>query len=776
MTDTASDTPESPKKPSKAASEDILKTALSRFEMGSSALDKSRISQLDDLKFAAGSSDNNWQWPTDIINTRQGDKDGLSARPMLTVNKLPQHIRQITNDQRQNGPAGDVIPVDGDGDVQVAEVYEGLVRYIEYNSEADVAYDTACENQATHGEGYFRIVTRYVDEDSFDQDIFIERIRNSFSVIMDPTIQKPTGEDAKWCFITEDLLHDEYETMFPDAEPVSAIRNESIGNPSVGAWLNEKTIRIAEYFCYETTTEKLWLFKGGKKAFESDPQFKQYKKMYGEPIKSRDSDRKKVKWYKTNGYEILSERDWAGKYIPVVRVIGNEFEVEGEVYLSGIVRNAKDPQRMYNFWVSSEAEMLALAPKAPFIGAEGQFEGHEQKWANANVKNYPYLEYNPVIDDATGQTLPPPQRSLPPMAQSGFIAAKQSASEDIKDATGQYNASLGQTSNERSGKAILARQHEGDISTYHYGDNLSKAIRFGTRQLVDLIPKIYDTPRVVMIIGEDGITKMANLDPTQQGAVNEIPHPFDPNVIIQKIYNPAFGKYGVRVTTGPGYTTKRQQAIDAMLQVSQSNENLWAIAGDLIVKYMDWPGAQELSARIAKSIDPKLLQDTDNPALQQAQSQIQQLNQELQQAHGMLQNINNSMEAQDLSVKKFEAQIKMYDAQTKRIAATAQAANAATNDKSITTPEQVHDIVMGILHAAMASGDIPGNAPIQPQQDDQQAPPLDPNKVMTETSKHVLQANQHDHEMQMAQLQAQQQAQQPEGGQDAVSAATQPAQ
>ena len=254
-------------------------------------------------------------------------------------------------------------------------------------------------------------------------------------------------------------------------------------------------------------------------------------------------DVRRVKWCKINGYEILEERDWAGKFIPVVRVVGNEFEVDGRLYVSGLVRNAKDAQRMYNYWVSQEAEMLALAPKAPFIGYGGQFEGYEDKWKTANTNNWPYLEVNPDVTDGQGAVLPLPQRAQPPMAQTGLIQAKMGASEDIKSTTGQYDASLGATSNERSGRAILAREKQGDTGTYHFVDNYSRAVRYIGRQIIDLAPKIYDTQRIARIIGIDGETKMAKIDPSQPMPVKKIT---DQNgIVIEKIYNPSVGKYDV---------------------------------------------------------------------------------------------------------------------------------------------------------------------------------------------------------------------------------------
>jgi hypothetical protein len=475
----------------------------------------------------------------------------VNARPCLTINKLPQHVRNVTNEQRQNRPSGKVIPADDRADPEVAEIFDGIVRHIEYMSDADVAYDTACDNQVTFGEGYIRLLTEYCDEDTFDQDIRIGRIRNAFSVYMDPMIQDPCGSDARYCFITQDITVDEFERMFPDATPITTLRTQGVGDASMGYWLNENTVRIAEYFRIEEERATLNLYPGGLTAFKGSFEARQMEAMGMEPLRTRESSKRVVKWMKTNGFEVLEEQDWVGKYIPVVRVVGNEFEVDGEIHVSGLVRNAKDAQRMYNYWVSQEAEMLALAPKAPFIGYGGQFEGYENQWKTANTQNWPYLEVNPDATDGAGNSFPLPQRAQPPMAQQGLIAAKMGAADDIKATTGQYDPSLGATSNERSGRAILARQAQSDTGTYHYVDNLARAIRHVTRQIIDMIPKIYDTERVARIIGMDGQTTMAKINPMQPEPVRELK---DQNgVTIEKIYNPGVGRYDVVVTTGPSY-------------------------------------------------------------------------------------------------------------------------------------------------------------------------------------------------------------------------------
>ena len=684
--------------------DDRLATMRHRFTVAMAAYSDSREDELDDLRFMAGSPDNAWQWPADVLATRgavQGQT--VNARPCLTINKLPQHVRLVTNEQRQNRPTARVIPADENADPEVAEIFDGIVRHIEYMSDADVAYDTACDNQVTYGEGYIRILTEYTNENSFEQDIRIGRVRSSFSVYMDPMIQDPCGQDARYCFITEDIPKAEYEDLYPNATPVTGMMSQGVGDQTLSMWVSQETVRIAEYFYVDSTRETLNLYPDNVTAFAGTPEDKRSRLAYGKPIRSRESERRKIMWIKTNGYEVLEEREWAGKYIPVVRVIGNEFEVDGQIYISGLVRNAKDAQRMYNYWVSQEAEMLALAPKAPFIGYGGQFEGYEMQWKTANTNNWPYLEVNPDVSDGAGNPLPLPERAQPPLAQTGLIQAKMGAGEDIKSTTGQYDSSIGATSNERTGRAILARERQGDTSTYHYVDNLARAIKYVARQLVDLIPKIYDTQRVARIINVEGEVDMARINPAQPEAVRRVVN--DQGIEIMKIYNPNVGTYDVHVSSGPSYMTRKQEAMDTMGQILQTNPALWGVAGDLFVKNMDWPGAETMAKRFEKMLDPKVLENTDeSPEAQMMRQQIVQMSQMMEQTQQQIQAVMQSYEMQKLKIDEQNAQIKAYDAETKRLSAM----------QSGLTPEQVQDIVQGTIAAAMDSGDIvPGSAPMQ---------------------------------------------------------------
>ena len=669
------------------AKSDPLHEIRERFKLADEYWSDERQAALDDIKFRAGE-----QWPAEIVAQREKDK-----RPCLTVDKLNQYVRQIVNDGRQNRPSIKVSPVDSKADIATAEVLAGIVKHIESRSNADAAYDTALDSAATGGFGYFTVTTEYAGDETFDQNICIKRVRNPLSIIIDPESTEADGSDMKFAFVMETMTKEAFEAKYPNKLPADFDSNEKYEG-----WYGDE-VRIARY--WEVVEEDRTLYQMVDGTVISKARYDELKEGGMIEIDSmvkatRNIPVRKVMHSLMSGADYLEEpQEWPGKYIPVIRVVGNEFEIDGKIYISGLVRNAKDAQRMYNYWVSQEAEMLALAPKAPFIGYGGQFEGYEQQWKTANINNWPYLEVNPDVTDGQGGPLPLPARSQPPMASSGLLQAKAGASDDIKASTGQYDSSLGATSNERSGKAILAREKQSDTGTYHYVDNLARAIRYSTRQLVDLIPKIYDTQRIARIIGIDGETDQAAIDPMQPMPVKKIQN--EQGIVIKKIYNPGVGKYDVAVTTGPSYMTKRQESLDAMSLLLQGNPNLWAVAGDLFIKNMDWPGAQEMSQRFAKTIDPKLLSDADDPALQAAQQQMEAMGKEMDQMHMMLQNVSKSMEAQDLQVKQFDSQVKAYDAETKRISAV----------QAGMSEEQIQDIVMGTVHGMITSGDLVNEMP-----------------------------------------------------------------
>lgn len=586
------------------------------------------------------------QWPEEIKNDRE-----TRGSPCLVVDKTNQYIHQVKNDQRQNRPAIKVRPVDDGSDVEVAEIFQGIIRHIEDSSKADLAYDTAFEQALDGGFGYFRILTDFTDEMSFEQDIKFQRIRNRFSVFLDPDHQEPDGSDAKFGFIIDDIDREEHKKQWPGVELVDF----DGANDEFKDWADEKKVRVAEYFYYQPKEIEIALLPDGRVLpIDEVPEGVQ-------AVKTRKTTINEVKWEKINGKVILEERNWPGKWIPIVEVIGNELDIEGERILSGMLKSAMDPMRIHNYAASSFVENVALAPKAPFVGAEGQFEGYETEWERANKENIAALTYKPVSVD--GNLVPAPQRQSPPGISPGWLQVMQNTEHDVQASLGMYQASLGAESNEKSGKAILARQREGDTATFHYIDNLSRSIRHAGRILVDLIPKIYDTQRVARILGEDGTPDKARLDPEQEEAVREI----RTGEGLQKIYNLTVGKYDVTVSTGPSYTTKRQEAAEAMVQVLQGNPELMQIIGDLAFKNMDWPGADEIAERLKKMLPPQLQEQDENgePNGQpnaEAMAMIEQLKAALQEAQ-----VAAEGKQQELALKAEEVKVKQFDAETKRI-------------------------------------------------------------------------------------------------------------
>lgn len=551
-----------------------------------------RKSWLADLRFANADPDNGWQWPEAIKKQREADN-----LPCLTINKTKQHNRQITNDARQNKPSVRVTPVDGGADVETAEVFNGIIRHIEANSSADTAYDTAAEFAVDAGLGYWRITTDYAADDTFDQEIFIKACPNPLNVYLGPHVEAD-GSDAKVGFVFEDIPKSEFERRYPDAEMVGWDKNSGTD------WIGEDTIRIAEYFKITEESDTLCALPDGAVLLSKteDPEMVKAIKASGD-IKKRTVQVKRCNWYLIAGKKILERRDWLGKYIPIVRVVGEEVEIEGKTYRRGATRAMKDAQRMYNYNSSAAIEYGALQTKTPIIAPAEAIEGYEEFWEQANKQNVAYLPFN--SRDESGNQIPMPQRMVAPAPAQLFLQGMATASEEMKMASGQYDASMGARSNETSGRAIMARQREGDTATFHFIDNVARAIKHTGRILVDLIPKVYDTERVVRILGEDGTEDKVRLDPNQ-------PEPFketQDQAEIQRIYNLGVGRYDVTVTVGPSYGSKRQEAFQALTEMSSRNPQLMQVAGDLIMRAADFPMADEMAERLKKTLPPGMADD-----------------------------------------------------------------------------------------------------------------------------------------------------------------------
>ena len=563
------------------ADDDLLLEARRLFDLASEAETENRQDALDDLRFARLGE----QWPDGVVESRK-----LEGRPCLTINRLPAFIRQVVNDARQNKPAIKVHPADDSADPETAEIFNGLIRNIEVTSDADVAFDTALESAVTGGFGYFRVNTRYSDEDTFDQDLVIERIANPFSVFGDPFSTAADSSDWNNAFIVETMSKESFERKYKGSEAVdwSADGYVGLGMP----WLNEEQVMVCEWWTREEVRKQIVQVSNGEvvdlKVFEANAdQFAELGlEVIGEP---RDVRGHKVVQRCMTGGEILTTIDWPGKYIPIIPVYGDEVNVEGKRFFRSMVRDAKDPQRMFNYWRTASTELVALAPKTPFIGPKGAFVTDFEKWATANVSSHAYIEY-----DGNQAPVRQPFAGVP----AGALQEALNASDDIKAIVGLHDASLGARSNETSGVAIMARQREGDVSTFHFIDNLARAIRHAGRVLIDLIPKVYSTDRVIRTLGPQEEPETVRIGQEAGEMENQRGE-------IIRIYSLNAGKYDLTVQTGPSFTTRRQEAAAQMQELFRAYPPAAEVIGDLFVKAQDWPMADEIAERLKGLFDQR---------------------------------------------------------------------------------------------------------------------------------------------------------------------------
>ena len=603
-----------------SGSNDKINEVIKFWRLVNDADSTNRAEALMDVKFAAGD-----QWPVEIQNSRN-----LESRPCLTINKIDAYIRQVTNQQRMQRPRIKVHPVNNLADYKIAQVIEGITRHIEVNSNADTAYDTAFDYAVRMGWGYWRVNTKYVSETSFDQEIYIDTIDNPFTVYFDPNSILPDGSDAERCLITTVMDKKIFRENYPGADDGANFQQRSTGDDTA-SWLTKEDIRVAEYFYIERERAKLYLLSDGTSGFaDSDNFFARVEASGLTVVDERDSFRKAVKWMKCTAMEILEEKTWAGKYIPVVPCYGAQVIIDDKRKKYGLVRFAKDPQRMYNFWRTSMTESVALAPKAKWLLAEGQDEGHENEWAMANIKSTPVLRYKQK--DIEGQPAPAPTRLQPEPPPTGIMEAAGAISADLQMVLGVLDPNQLPSGN-ISGKALAGQQNQVDLSNFHFYDNMTRSIRQTGKIILDLIPKIYDTERVMRIIGSDGQPDMTTIN--QANAIGEV------------LNDVTVGEYDVVMDTGPGFQTKRQQAVESMMPLLTGNAELFNIAGDLVFRNMDFPGADVIADRLA-AMNPlaQIDEKSDIPPevqmrLAQSQQMIEQLQQQLQAA-GL--EINNRMQ------------------------------------------------------------------------------------------------------------------------------------
>ena len=546
----------------------ILKEARERLKKAMEDDSENRRMAKEDLEFVAVAGS---QWPAEVRALRQG-----SDRPCLEINKMPVYIDQVVGDQRMNRPSIKVVPVDSKGDLKVARIFGGWIKHVQDISKSDVAIDHGFEHSVTCGYGAMRVVTKYVSDNAFEQEALIQKIDNALAVFWGKHSEYDCS-DAKYCFIVSDMDREEYKEKYKeDPMPFSDVDSQYIEG-----WATKDTVRLCEYFVKEPVKKIIYLLASGE-VVEKLPE--------GEvEVRKRKVESFKIMWYLLSGNKILEEKEWPGKkYIPVVPIWGKEFNVAGKRYIRGLIRNAKDSQRMYNYWSSVDTEVVALQPRVPYMITPKQLSGHEKQWDNLQAVNYNYLLVN-FDEKAPGW----PKRELPPQASSAMVEKIREADQDIRDTMGLQKAALGMQSNERSGAAIRERKKEGDVGTFAFIDNLARSIEHLGRILVDIAPSVLDTERIVRLGLENG--------EYEQEAVN-VENP-ETGEILNDL---SVGTYDIVVSVGPSFTTQRTEAAQSMQQFIQYYPQSAPLIGDLYAKAMDWPGSEEVSRRLEFLLPPEI--------------------------------------------------------------------------------------------------------------------------------------------------------------------------
>ncbi len=571
---------------SKAKAGAVVKEARDRLQESYDHDRDNRREMAIDLQFLAGD-----QWPEQVRLERE-----RKNRPMLTINRLPQFVRQVTNDVRQADVAIKTSPVDGNSDPELSRIYNGLLRQIQYQSSASHVYATAAGHQVACGIGWFRITNEYTDDTSFEQEIRLRAIPNPLSVYCDPAAVEIDRSDAMWMIVTQEMPKSAFEAQWPDASEDGV--DAPADSTSTMGWFGGDTVRVAEYWRKVPVKKTIALTQQGE-TIEIDDIPKDVRRIMGiDRMPQRVVHTHRVEMYLVTGSDVLSgPHDWPGKHIPIVPVVGDEVPLEKTRYRFGMVRFARDPQQLYNFYRTASAESIALAPKAPYLVTPEMIGPFKGMWDTANTENRPYLLYQP---DQSGAT---PKREHPPETPVALIQETERASEDMKATTGIYDAALGAKSNETSGRAILARQREGDVSNYHYSDNLERALQYAGRVLIDLIPKIYDSQRIIRIMGDDGEEDFVPINHVMYG-INGVP---------QLVNDLSTARFDVRVTIGPSYSTKRMETANSVLEFLRVYPDAAPLVGDLIAKNLDFEGAEDVAKRLKKAVPPQILSDPDDP-------------------------------------------------------------------------------------------------------------------------------------------------------------------
>lgn len=617
----------SPNAPDVSGNDSVMLQAKKRFKWCAEWEGDFRPRFIEDVKFANGDSDNGYQWPNDVRRNRDVD-----ARPCLTMNLIRQHNKNISNEARKNKASVRVVGTGNGATEQSASAFRDCMRHIEMISKAQNAYTIARGWQIDGGIGWWRLATDYAAPDTFDQEIYIRPVNDPLSVYMDPDIQQPDGSDARFAFVFDDVPRDEFDEAYPE------LAGEMLGQNPMGLgtadddWVNRRSVRVCEYFRKTMIPDQVVSFMYANKRqtilASKMPENVRADVLAMPLTKSRPTHTEVIEWFLIVGERIIDSTIWMGKYIPLIRVIGEETVIEGKLDRKGHTRNMKDAQRMFNYNASSQVEFVALQSKTPWLAPSAAIEEYETMWNSANVVNHSVLVYNAFDDD--GNPLPTPSRQDPPSASPAFQMGMDTAFNQIMMVSGQWQNQMGMMGNERTGRAIDLRQQQSANSTFHFQDNYETGLIYTATQLIDLIPKIYDTKRIISILADDGETFDLEIDPgaaqawQQQQARN--------GQIVRRIFNPMIGRYAVAPSVGPAYGSKREETRDDLALIMTQSKELIPIVGDLFFASMDFEGAQEAARRLKRMVPPQALGTGPSQNELVLQNQIKALAQALSEA------------------------------------------------------------------------------------------------------------------------------------------------
>lgn len=578
---------------------------------------------LTDLQFSYGN-----QWPQQVINMRGNN------RVILTINETNAYIKKVENAQRQQRPRGKASPVDNYADKKVAKIITGLGRHIEVQSDADNAYDIAFGFAVRMGWGYWRLRTDYIADDSFDQDIYIDPVDNPFTVYFDNNSCLPDGSDAEKCVITDLVPKTRFRHEYPDAKE-SSIAERGTGD-SDPDWVTDQDIRLAEYYFVERKRAKLVMLTDGTVLWNDQmPMLKALLARAGIGIRGdRDSWKRVVKWRKQTAFDILEEKDLPGRWIPVVPMYWTNVVINSKRMKCGLVRDAIDPARMVNYWSTAMTESLALSTKAKWLIAEGQDEDLEKEFSNANTSNSSSLHYKPTTVD--GILVPPPSRIQPEPPPSGIIEGAFMMNQALSRVMGVFDPAVRGGAQHKSDKTLNAEQNQSDTSNFNGFDNLLRSIKHSWRIQLSWMPTVYDTERVARIIGEDGRDEVVTLNERQPEIDENTGQPKvdEQGNAVHKVLNDIrVGNYDVVMDTGPGYDTKRQEAVAVMLELlgTPLGEQIAKLGGDLVIRDMDFAGSDTLADRM-QAANPMGEIDEKSDIPPKVQMFIKGLQMQLQQA------------------------------------------------------------------------------------------------------------------------------------------------